>query len=218
MDVDSVKYNVVWQLGQRCFFGAERDQAIDLWDAGCNCEFQSDKSEVMSAAEGFQRGSAVRGDDLGERAGEGWRNAPAGLGKAAIRSRTANDDPFGTGFCGKSEIASVSGAGLKRNDVSWLRPINRRLKIAARGDGDGSPGRRGIAPAVPSAGVARFAILSISASVGELTIGVRNAPQFAITRTEVRNPMEIVRVLLLKVVILLLRVRSFSLSLCGLRS
>src|SRR6266542_1314485 len=131
MDIDPVKYQVVRHLGQRGFFGAERDQAKDLRDACCKGEFQSDKTVVMSAAESFQCGSAVRGNDLGERAGEGWRNALAGLGETAIRSRTANDDPSGTGFGGKSEIARVSGASLKRNDIAWLRLINRRLKIAA---------------------------------------------------------------------------------------
>jgi len=40
-----------------------------------------------------------------------------------------------------------------------------------------------------------------------LTIGARMAPQFAINKTEVRNPAEIVIVLLLKVVILLLRIK-----------
>jgi hypothetical protein len=41
------------------------------------------------------------------------------------------------------------------------------------------------------------------------------APQFAITRTEVRNPAEIVRFLLLKVVTLLLRVRANFRSVYG---
>src|SRR5215813_14819361 len=118
MDINPVEYQVVRQLGQRGFFGAERDQAIDLRDAGRKGEFQSDKTVVMSAAEGFQCGSAVRGNDLGERAGKGRRNARAGWGETAVRSRTANDDPSGTGFCGKSEIARVSGAGFKRNDIA----------------------------------------------------------------------------------------------------
>src|SRR5215467_3355155 len=98
MDIDPVEYQVVRQLGQRGFFGAERDQAKDLRDAGCNGEFQSDKTEVMSAAEGFQCGSAVRSNDLGEGSGKGWRNARAGFGETVIWSRTANDDPSGTGF------------------------------------------------------------------------------------------------------------------------
>src|SRR5262245_41510850 len=142
MDIDPVKYQVMRQLGQRGFFGAERDQAKDLRDAGCNGEFQSDKTVVMSAAEGFQCGPAVRGNDLGERANKGRRNARARSGELAIRSRTANDDPSGTGFGGKCEIARVSGASPKRNDIAWLRLINRRLKIAARGHCDGSPGGR----------------------------------------------------------------------------
>src|SRR5215813_3174758 len=140
MDIDPVKYQVVRQLSQRGFFGAERDQAKDLRDAGCNGEFQSDKTVVMSAAEGFQCSPAVRSKDLGERAGKGRRNARAGLREVAIRNRTANDDPSGTGFGGKSEIARVRGAGPKRNDIARLRLINRRLKIAARWHGDGSPG------------------------------------------------------------------------------
>src|SRR4030095_7606269 len=142
MDIDPVKYHVMRQLGQRGFLGAERDQAKDLRDAGCKGEFQSDKTVVMSAAEGFQCGPAVWGNDLGERAGKGRRNSRAESGEFAIRSRTANDNPSGTGFGGKSEIARVSGSSPKRNDIAWLRLIYRRLKIPDRGHGDGSPGGR----------------------------------------------------------------------------
>src|SRR5262245_60479897 len=127
MDIDPVKYQVVGELCRRGFFVAERDYTKDLRDAGCKGEFQSDKTVVMGAAEGFQCGPAVRGNDLGERVGKGRRNAGAGSGELAIRSRTANDDPSGTGFGGKSEIALVSGASPKRNDIAWLRLINRRL-------------------------------------------------------------------------------------------
>src|SRR4029450_10478016 len=105
MDIDPGQYHVMRQLGQRGFLGAERDQAKDLREAGCKGEFQSAKTVVMSAAAGFQCGPAVWGNGRGEDAGEGRRNRRAEPGESAIRSRTANDNPSGTGFGGKSEIA-----------------------------------------------------------------------------------------------------------------
>src|SRR5262245_65770639 len=94
-----------------------------------------------------------------------------------------------------------------------IRPVGGLYFVSIK-----TRGSSGSGPAIPSAGIARFAILSISASLRAPPIGVRPAPQFAITRTEVRNPAEIVRVLLLKVVILLLRVRPFNSSISGRRS
>src|SRR4029450_2430184 len=119
MDIDPGQYHVMRQLGQRGFLGAERDQAKDLRDAGCKGEFQSDKTVVMSAAEGFQCGPAVWGNDLGARPGKGRRNSRAESGECAIRSRTANDNPSGTGFGGKKENASGRGSSPKRNDNVW---------------------------------------------------------------------------------------------------
>src|SRR5262245_30315441 len=98
----------------------------------------------MSAARGFQRSLAVRGDDLGQRAGIGRRNARAGRGETTGRGGSANGEIIVSSFGWKSEIARVCSACLKRNDIARLRLIDRRLKIAARGHGDGPSSRRRI--------------------------------------------------------------------------
>src|SRR5262245_30442458 len=144
VDIEPVQDQVTRHLGQRRCVITELDQTGGSPDAGRHGEFQPDKTEVMRAVEGFHRRLAVWSDDLGQGAGISRCDARAWRRKTVVRGRSANDDPIASGFGRKSEITSVSGAGLKRNDVARLRLIDRRLKVAGRRHGDGPSGGRRI--------------------------------------------------------------------------
>jgi hypothetical protein len=141
MNVAAVNDQIVRRLSRRSLAGVKRDHVVNVLPLG-HAEFDADEPEMMGALIRIHHRAGIRADQFGHNLALGRGDARPRRRQIRVRRRRADNDPTRTALVGQPEIAGEGRARLKHDHVARLRPVNRRLDVAARRDIDCLTSRR----------------------------------------------------------------------------